>query len=223
MADFELVAPFQAHRRSAAGDRATGRRASRRRAKHQVLLGATGTGKTFTHQRGHRQGRQAHAGAGAQQDAGGAALQRVPRLLPQQRGRVLRQLLRLLPARGLPPAQRHLHREGLQPQRRDRQAAPRRHARPVRAPRRHHRGQRVLHLRPGRAGRLRRHRPALAQGRAGIAATACCGSWSTAVLAQRPGPLAGPSSASAATRSSCSRPTTTSSPASSSSATRSSA
>ena len=35
--------------------------------------------------------RQAHARAGPQQDAGGAALQRVPRLLPGQRRRVLRQ------------------------------------------------------------------------------------------------------------------------------------
>ena len=37
----------------------------------------------------------------AQQDAGGAAVFRVPRVLPEERGRVLRQLLRLLPARGL--------------------------------------------------------------------------------------------------------------------------
>ena len=38
-----------------------------------------------------------------QQDAGRAALQRVPRVLPRQRGRVLRLLLRLLPARGVRP------------------------------------------------------------------------------------------------------------------------
>ena len=49
------------------------------------------------------------------------------------------QLLRLLPARGVPAAQRHVHREGLVAQRRDRQAAPRRHAGALRAPRRHHR------------------------------------------------------------------------------------
>ena len=45
------------------------------------------------------------------------------------------------------------------PQRRDRPAAPRRDARAVRAPRRDHRRVRVVHLRPGRAGRLRRDRP----------------------------------------------------------------
>jgi hypothetical protein len=37
----------------------------------------------------------------AQQDAGRAALRRVQGLLPRQRGRILRQLLRLLPARSL--------------------------------------------------------------------------------------------------------------------------
>ena len=46
------------------------------------------------------------------------------RVLPEQPGRVLRQLLRLLPARGLHPVERHLHREGLVDQRRDRSAAP---------------------------------------------------------------------------------------------------
>ena len=44
-------------------------------------------------------------------------------LLPQQRGRVLRLLLRLLPARGVRPADGHLHREGLLDQRRGRAAA----------------------------------------------------------------------------------------------------
>ena len=44
-------------------------------------------------------------------------------LLPQQRRRVLRRVLRLLPARGLHPADGHLHREGLLDQRRGRAAA----------------------------------------------------------------------------------------------------
>ena len=83
--------------------------------------------------------READAGPRPQQDARGAALQRVPRVLPGQRGRVLRQLLRLLPARGVPAAQRHVHREGLDPERRDRPAAPRGDPRPVRASRRDHR------------------------------------------------------------------------------------
>ena len=59
-----------------------------------------------------------------QQDAGRPALRRVQGLLPRQRGRVLRQLLRLLPARGLRPAHGHLHREGRHDQRGDRPDAP---------------------------------------------------------------------------------------------------
>ena len=59
----------------------------------------------------------------AQQDARRAALQRVPRVLPRERGRVLRLLLRLLPARGVRPAGRPLHREGLVAERRHRAAA----------------------------------------------------------------------------------------------------
>ena len=62
-----------------------------------------------------------------QQDAGRPALQRVPRVLPGQRGRVLRLLLRLLPARGLRPELGPLHREGLLDQPGDRAPAPRGH------------------------------------------------------------------------------------------------
>ena len=86
-----------------------------------------------------RAGPEADARARPQQDARGPALQRVPRVLPRQRGRVLRLLLRLLPARGLRPAPGPLHREGLLDQRRDRPAAPRRHGRAVRARGRDHR------------------------------------------------------------------------------------
>ena len=54
----------------------------------------------------HRAGEPPDARDGPQQDPGGAALPGVPALLPRQRGRVLRQLLRLLPARGLRPGHR---------------------------------------------------------------------------------------------------------------------
>ena len=92
-----------------------------------------------------------------QQDAGGAALQRVQAVLPRERRRVLRLLLRLLPARGLHPADGHLHREGLRHQRQHRQAAPLRHAKPPGAAGRRHRGLRLLHLRPGLARGVLRH------------------------------------------------------------------
>ena len=147
--------------------------------KQQTLLGATGTGQDVHDRSDHPERGQADARAGPQQDARGAAVQRVPGLLPGQRGRVLRVLLRLLPARGVPAPERHVHREGLVPQRRDRQAPPRRDAGAVRAQGRHHRGQRQLHLRPGRARGLRRDRASGCASAAAIAGTASCASSST--------------------------------------------
>ena len=76
---------------------------------------------------------------------------------PRQRRRVLRQLLRLLPARSLHPVERRLHRKGSHHQRRARQAAPLRHQVAVRAPRLRHRRQRELHLRSRLARSLLRH------------------------------------------------------------------
>ena len=98
---------------------------------------------------------QPDARHGPQQDARRAAVQRVPDVLPGQRGRVLRLLLRLLPARGLRPLEGPLHREGLGDQPGDRPAAPRRDGRAVRPARRDHRRLGVGDLRPGLAGDLR--------------------------------------------------------------------
>ena len=84
---------------------------------------------------------------GAEQDAGGAALWRVQELLPRQRGGIFRQLLRLLPARSLCAAHRHLYREGFLDQRADRPHAPFGDAGAAGARRRHHRGLGVVHLR----------------------------------------------------------------------------
>ena len=156
--------PIPADRRPANRHRAPEQRPRRRRApsdparRHRL-------GQDLDRGERHPGAQQADARAGPQQDAGRAALRRVPGVLPEQRRRVLRQLLRLLPARGVPAAQRHLHREGLVTQRRDRPAAPCRDARPVRAPGRDHRRQRVVHLRPGRARRLRRDRAQAARRR----------------------------------------------------------
>ena len=84
------------------------------------------------HRLDHRAGPAAHAGHRPQQVPRRPAGQRVPRVLPREPGRVLRVLLRLLPARGLHPVERHLHREGLEHQRRDRPPAPQRHVGPPR-------------------------------------------------------------------------------------------
>ena len=106
----------------------------------QTLLGITGSGKTFTIANVIAEGAAPHARAGAQQVARRAAGDRVPRVLPEEPGRVLRLLLRLLPARGVHPVDRHLHREGQLDQRRDRPAAPLGHVVAADPARRDHRG-----------------------------------------------------------------------------------
>ena len=173
--------------------------------KHQTLLGATGTGQDVHDRLGHRAAPEADARPRPQQDARRPALRRVPRVLPGQRGRVLRQLLRLLPARGVPAPERHVHREGLVAERRDRPAPPRRDPRPLRAPRRDHRGLRLLHLRPRRA-RSTTGRPSSASDRAGrTAATRSSASSSTSSTSATTRRSSAPGSGSAATPSSSSR------------------
>ena len=88
------------------------------------------------------------AGPPAQQDAGRPVRQRAAPAVPRQRGRILRQLLRLLPARGLRPADRHLHREGLLHQRGGRAAAALGDQLAADASRRDRGVDGVLHLRP---------------------------------------------------------------------------
>ena len=92
--------------------------------KHQTLLGVTGSGKTFTMANVVQQIQRptlvmAHNKTLAAQLALG-----VQGVLPQQRGRVLRLVLRLLPARGVHPAHRHVYREGHAGQRGHRAPAP---------------------------------------------------------------------------------------------------
>ena len=62
-------------------------------------------------------------------------------------------------------------------QRRDRPAAARGHQRAVRAAGRDHRGQRVVHLRPGLARGLRRHDAVAASTATSGTGTTCCGAW----------------------------------------------
>ena len=147
MAEFQLVAPYQP-----AGDQPQAIEklveGLRRGQTHQTLLGVTGSGKTFTMANVIAQLEQADAGPVAQQDAGRPALRGVQGVLPAQRRPLLRQLLRLLPARGLHPAARHLHREGRLDQRGDRPAAPGRHQRAGQPRGRDRRRQRLVHLRP---------------------------------------------------------------------------
>src|SRR3989304_5014992 len=110
------------------------------------------------------------AGARAEQDARRAALFRVPRVLPGQRGRVLRLVLRLLPARGLRPGARPLHRKRLLDQRAHRADAPVGHQVADGAARRGDRGHGLGDLRHRRSVRVPRHDPAPAAGRENAAA-----------------------------------------------------
>ena len=98
----------------------------------------------------------ADPGDGAEQDARRPAGQRVPRAAAQQRRRVLRLLLRLLPARGVRPADGHVHREGLVGQRRGGAAAALGDDVAADPPGRGRGGDRVLHLRSGHPAGVRR-------------------------------------------------------------------
>ena len=91
--------------------------------KDVVLLGATGTGKTATVAWVAEQLQRPMLVMQPNKTLAAQFANELRQLLPEQRGRVLRLLLRLLPARGLRPADRHLHREGLLDQRGGRAAA----------------------------------------------------------------------------------------------------
>ena len=91
----------------------------------------------------------------AQQDARRPVRQRAPRDAAGQRRRVLRLVLRLLPARGLRPADRHLHREGLLDQRRGGAAAALGDQLAAHPPGHDRRRVGVVHLRPGHAAGVR--------------------------------------------------------------------
>ena len=141
-ANFHLQAPFEP-----AGDQpkaiAELTAGLERGDRFQTLLGVTGSGKTMTMANVIAQLRAADARPVAQQDARGAALRRDQELLPEQRGRVLHLVLRLLPAGSVRPDDRHVHREGRVDQRGHRPAAAARDVEPHGARRRHHRRHRV--------------------------------------------------------------------------------
>ena len=178
MPDFKLVAPFEPTGRPAQGDRGPDRRP---RQGPQPPGPARGDrdGQDLHPRQGHREGQPPDPRPRPQQDARRAALRRVPRVLPGEQGRVLRQLLRLLPARGVPAPQRHVHREGLVAQRRDRPAAARRDPRAVRAARRDHRRLGLVHLRPRRARSTTARPSSSCASVASTAATRSCVTWST--------------------------------------------
>ena len=114
---------FRSQGRSADGDQGPGRRRAAQRP-HPGAARRHRLRQDFHHGQGDRGDAAPGADPGAEQDAGGAALRRVQEFLSRQRGRIFRQLLRLLPAGSLYPAHRHLYREGFLDQRADRPHAP---------------------------------------------------------------------------------------------------
>ena len=135
-------------------------RACRTASSFQTLLGVTGSGKTYTMANVIAQTGRPAIVHRAQQDARRAALLRVPRVLPEQRGRVLRLVLRLLPARGVRPVARPLHREGQLDQRAHRADAPVGDQGDPRAAGLRDRGDGVGDLRHRRPDRVPQHDPA---------------------------------------------------------------
>ena len=163
---------------------------------YQTLEGITGSGKTATIAWTIEAGPAPDPDHRAQQVPGRPAVLGAARAVPQEPGGVLRLLLRLLPARGLPAHHRHLHREGLVDQRRDRPAAPRHHLVAAHAARRDRGGLGLVHLRPGLARGVPRPDPGHGRGRGARPAGAAAPAGRPAVRPQRhqpgPGHLPGP-------------------------------
>ena len=116
-----------------------------------MLLGATGTGKSATTAWLVERLQRPTLVMAPNKTLAAQLANELRELLPAQRGGVLRLLLRLLPARGVHPADRHLHREGLLDQRGRRAAAALGDDDPAHPARRRRGGVGVLHLRPGHA------------------------------------------------------------------------
>ena len=139
-------------------------------------MGVTGSGKTFTMANVIQQLQRPTLVLSHNKTLAAQLYGEFKEFFPHNAVQLLRQLLRLLPARGLHPAARHLHREGRLDQRGDRPPAAGGHQRPGQPPRRDHRGQRVVHLRLGLARRL--------QGDDGRPARSARRSTATTLLAQ---------------------------------------
>ena len=203
---------LQAARRSAPRHRRA-RDGLKRGDKHQTLLGVTGSGKTFTMANVIAQRAAAHAGHRAQQDAGGAALRRVQELFPDNAVEYFVSYYDYYQPEAYVPSTRHLHRERLDHQRRDRPPAPRGDALAADAQRRPHRRVRLLHLRPrhGR-GLLRTGRSRSTEGQEYPRATSCCATWSRSSTSATTSTSTAAPSGCAATPSRSSRPTKKSAP-----------
>ncbi len=187
----------------------------------QTLLGATGTGKTFTAanviaQLGKPTLVLAHNKTLAAQ------------LYKEFRGFFPRNAVHYFvsyydyyqPEAYIPQRDIYIEKDALD-QREHRPPPPGRHQRPGQPRGRHHRRQRLVHLRPGLAQRLQAHDDLPAQRARSSTATSCCCDWSTSSTSATTSPSRAASSACAATWSRSGRRPRSSACASSCSATRS--
>ena len=122
-------------------------RAPKRNERTQVLLGVTGSGKTFTMAKVIEATQRPALVLAPNKTLAAQLYGEFKSFFPDNAVEYFVSLLRLLPAGSLYPAHRHLHREGFLDQRADRPHAPFGDARAARARRRHHRRLGVLHLR----------------------------------------------------------------------------
>ena len=119
----------------------------------QVLLGVTGSGKTFTMANVIARVNRPTLVLAHNKTLAAQLCSEFKEFFPENAV----EYFVSLPAGGVHPAYRHLHREGLRDKRRDRTPAPQRDGEPFRAARRYRRVLGVLHLRPGRPDRLCQH------------------------------------------------------------------
>ena len=147
--------------------------------REQVLLGVTGSGKTFTIANVIADVQRPTLVLAPNKILAAQLYAEMKGFFPEERGRVLRQLLRLLPAGSLRPAHRHLHRQELVDQRADRPDAPLGDPRAARAQRRDHRRLGLLHLRHRRRRDLRADGAEPGRGPAGRAQGAAAAGWSS--------------------------------------------
>ncbi len=125
----------------------------------QTILGATGTGKTATMAWTIEKLQRPALVIAHNKTLAAQLCNEFREFFPVERGRVLRLVLRLLPARGVHPAGRPLHREGLVPERRHRAAPAVGDVVAPDSPRRRRHRVGVVHLRPRLARGVARARP----------------------------------------------------------------
>ena len=134
--------------------------------KHQVLLGVTGSGKTYSMAQVIARVNRPTLVMAHNKTLAAQLFQEFRRFFPDNAVEYFVSYYDYYQPEAVRAGQRHLHREGIDDQRRDRSHAALGHAIALRAPRRHHRRQRVVHLRPRLAGCLLRPGAAAREGAA---------------------------------------------------------